>query len=353
MSGAAVGPLKAEKRGKQPDSENSAFPGEPQAAASSAECGDATGREETFGSRHKRSSRLTEFRLEQTSLRIDSNVRLVKSSHGFGWTNMFAALTDEQPHEALHGAVPAVWFATTFTPIDVRRSTPGVEQHQQMPANLVSITAPGEAVHDEIGVPLDAMHVFLRQEVLDEVAGELFSDREAKRCILSLFGANDPTLRLFMSSIRASLDEAPQSNALKMDYLSHALAAYLLNRHSTAGPVNRAPKAAESLNASQLGAVVDYIAANLASNLTVDELAATVSLGRVQFLRRFKAATQLTPYQYVISRRVRRAKEFLVDKRLDYASIAFICGFSSQSQFISTFKRVAGLTPGEYRRAIE
>ncbi|MEI3853571.1 MULTISPECIES: AraC family transcriptional regulator [unclassified Ensifer] len=295
---------------------------------------------------------MSEFRLEETSLRIDTNVKLVKSSSGFGWTGLFAAVTDEQPHEALHGAVPAVWIVTTFTPIDVRRSVPGLEQHQQMPRDLVSITASGEAVHDEIATPLDAMHVFLRQEILEEVAGELYTDRESRRRILSLFGANDPTLRLFMSAIRASLEEPPQSNALKIDYLSHALASHLLHGHSTAGPGTTVPKAAESLSSRQLGAVVDYVAENLASNLTVDELAAVVGLGRAQFLRRFKAATSLTPYQYVISRRIRRARLLLGDKRFDYSSIAAMCGFASQAHLASMFKRIVGATLGEYRRAI-
>ncbi|MDW9658552.1 helix-turn-helix domain-containing protein [Sinorhizobium meliloti] len=352
MNSGAREPVTAESLCELRDPKNAALLRAPPAVASTGECADAPGdQQKTTGSCPTRSLSVAEFRLEQTSLRIDTNVKVVKSSQGFGWTNMFAALTDEQPHEALHGAVPAVWFATTFTPIDVRRSAVGLEQHQEMPANLVSITASGEAVHDEIGVPLEAMHVFLRQEVLHEVAGELYSDREAKRRILSIFGANDPALRLFMSSIRASLDEPPQSNVLKMDYLSHALAVHLLNRHSTAGSPNRAPKAAESLNARQLGAVDEYIATNLASNLTVNELAAVAGLGRVQFLRRFKAATLLTPYQYVISRRVRRAKVLLADKRLDYPSIAFICGFASQGHFVSTFKRLVGATPGEYRRA--
>lgn len=310
----------------------------------------------SFGSgagagRAERSSALDEFRLEQTSLRIDSNVRLVKSSQGLGWTGLFAGVTDELPHEALHGAVPAVWLVTAFTPIDVRRSAIGSEQHQLMPKNRVSITAAGEAVHDEIAVPLSAMHVFLRQEVIEEVAGELLLDRGAERSVRSVFGANDPVLRLILSSIRASLDEPPLSNQLKTDYLSRVLAAHILKTHSTAGPARPAPRAAEALNARQLGAVVDYIAANLASSMTVGELAAVIGLGRAQFLRRFKASTLMTPYQYVISRRIRRAKKLLADPQFDFMSIAVLCGFVSQAHFSTTFKRIVGMTPGEFRQA--
>ena len=293
-----------------------------------------------------------EFRLEQTSLRIDKDVRLVKSSEGLGWSNIYAALTNESPHEALHGAIPAVWFATTFTGIDIRRSGIDCELHQFLPKNLVTITASGEAVHDEIGVPLEAMHMYLSQDVLDEVAGELYSDHQAKRAIASVFAADDPILRWFLASIKASLDETSLSSTLKMDYLSRALAAHLLQSHSTADPRGVAPKPAEALNARQLGAVVDHIEANLASNLTVNELAAIAGLGRAQFLRRFKAATLMTPHQYVLMRRIRKGKRYLADPRLDHSSIAIMCGFVNQAHFASTFKRIVNMTPGEFRRAI-
>ncbi|WP_028749965.1 helix-turn-helix domain-containing protein [Rhizobium mesoamericanum] len=290
--------------------------------------------------------------MEQTSLRIDANVGLVKSSQGLGWSNIYAALTNEQPHEALHRSIPAVWFATTFTGIDLRRSTIDGEQHQILPKNLVTITAPGEAVHDEIGIPLEAMHTYLREDVLDEVTGELFSDRDAKRSIVSEFSADDPTLRLFLASIRASLDDPPFTNTLKMDYLSRALAAHLLHRHSTAGPggMRRAP--VEALNARQVGSVLDYIEANLASNLTLDELAAIVGVGRTQFLRRFKAATRMTPHQYVLMRRIRRSKRYLADPRLDHSTIAIMCGFVSQAHFASTFKRFVRMSPRAFRQTL-
>lgn len=290
--------------------------------------------------------------MEQTSLRIDANVRLVKSSQGLGWTNIYAGLTDEKPHEALHRSISAVWLATTFTGIDIRRSSIDGELHQVLPKNLVTITAPGQAVQDEIGIPLEAMHTYLRQDVLDEIADELYSDRDAKRSIVSEFAADEPTLRWFLASIRASLDDPPFTNTLKMDYLSRALAAHLLHRHSTAGPggMRRAP--AEALNASQVGSVVDYIEANLASNLTLNELAAIVGVGRAQFLRRFKAATQMAPHQYVLMRRIRRSKRYLADPRLDHSTIAIMCGFVSQAHFASTFKRFVKMTPREFRRTL-
>lgn len=307
---------------------------------------------ESWRSSANSSHHTLEFKLEQTSLRIDANVRLSKSSAGLGWTTLFAALTMESPHEALHGAIPAVWLATTFTPIDVQRSNIGSEQDAVLPENRTSILASGEAVQDEIRSSLEAMHVYLKQDVLDEVSEELYPDRRSRRRVVSVFGSDDPTLRLFMTAIGSSLDQPPRASALKVEYLSYALAAHLLRSHSTAGPGPIPPRPVDTLNARQLAAIGEYVDTRLSETVTVTELAAIAGLGRSQFLRRFKASTLVSPYQYVMMRRIRKARQYLADPQLDVLSIAILCGFSNRAHFASTFRRALGLTPGEYRLAI-
>jgi AraC family transcriptional regulator len=68
------------------------------------------------------------------------------------------------------------------------------------------------------------------------------------------------------------------------------------------------------------------------------------------FARQFKAATGLPPLQYVILRRVERAKQFLQGGTdLSLAEVAAHAGFSDQSQFSHHFKRLVGVTPGQFR----
>src|SRR5260370_37300288 len=76
----------------------------------------------------------------------------------------------------------------------------------------------------------------------------------------------------------------------------------------------------------------------------------TRTMGPYHFARQFKAATGLPPHQYVISRRVERAKHLLqagID--LSLAEVATDAGFSDQSQFSPHFKRLAGRTPRPFR----
>src|SRR5262249_29384347 len=79
-------------------------------------------------------------------------------------------------------------------------------------------------------------------------------------------------------------------------------------------------------------------------------LAAVAYLSPYHFARQFKAATGLPPHRYVIARRVERAQQLLQDGGdLSLAEIAARTGFSDQSQLARHFKRLVGVTPGQFR----
>jgi AraC family transcriptional regulator len=79
-------------------------------------------------------------------------------------------------------------------------------------------------------------------------------------------------------------------------------------------------------------------------------MAAVVGLNPYHFARQFKAATGLPPHQYVIGRRVERTKQLLqAGTGLSLAEVALRAGFSDQSQLSHHFKRLVGVTPGQFR----
>ena len=77
-------------------------------------------------------------------------------------------------------------------------------------------------------------------------------------------------------------------------------------------------------------------------------MAAVARLIASRFARQFKRATGLPPRQYVILRRAERAKQ-LLHGELSLAEVAACPGFSAQSQFSYHFKRLVGVTPGQFR----
>ena len=79
-------------------------------------------------------------------------------------------------------------------------------------------------------------------------------------------------------------------------------------------------------------------------------MVAVARLSPYHFARQFKAATGLPPHQYIIARRVERAKGLLQENDdLSLSQVAARVGFSDQSQLSHHFKRLVGVSPGRFR----
>jgi AraC family transcriptional regulator len=86
--------------------------------------------------------------------------------------------------------------------------------------------------------------------------------------------------------------------------------------------------------------------------LSLASLANESGYSRAHFLRMFRAATGLTPHQYVLERRLSAAQQLLRQSTMLLADIALKCGFSSQTYMNDVFRKRLGVTPQKYRRNI-
>lgn len=293
-----------------------------------------------------------EFRLEQTSLVVGGAVCLRKSSEGFGWRGLYAAITDERAHVALHRVVPAVWIATSLSSVDVRRSSMGgSETRFRLTQGAASIAAPGEAFLDEIENPHVGAHVFLHHEILSDVLFELYDESSPRKRVVSKAPAVDSVLSSLVEAIRLALEEPPRSNSLKIDYLARAAAARLLHLYSAVGVMQLA-QPADMLGSKQLHRICEYIDENIESDLRIEDLAAVAGVGRARFLRKFRMSTRLPPHRFVIMRRVGKAKRLLAETSLDVVEIAALLGFADHAHFAATFRRVVGVTASHYRKIV-
>lgn len=302
------------------------------------------------GRQHVVISDTHEYGRAETSLHTHPDVDVVKSSEGYGWTDLYAAVTDERPHIAIRRAIPDVWFASALTGIVLRRSAGDERRHGILSSDAMTVTPPSMALRDEIAVPVNALHVYLRDKVIQEVADDLFATHRSDRAIKPAFAVEDRVLFFLLHAIRAALDEPPRTNLLRVEHLARALASHILQINSADGAVRARTR--EGLGSSQLRLVVDYIKTDLCTEISVNDLAAITGLSREQFFRRFKASLRMTPYRYVMMARVERAKVYLSDPKLELVSIALMCGFSSQAHFGAVFKRFVGTSPACFRRSI-
>ena len=139
-----------------------------------------------------------------------------------------------------------------------------------------------------------------------------------------------------------------RSGRLAAESLANVLAVHLI-RHALAP---RLPERGRdgALSRGRLRAVVEYIEEHLDADPSLEQLAAVAGLSPYHFARQFKAATGLPPHQFVIARRVERARQLLqAGTDVSLAEVAAEVGFCDQSMFTRHFKRLVGVTPGQFR----
>jgi AraC family transcriptional regulator len=95
--------------------------------------------------------------------------------------------------------------------------------------------------------------------------------------------------------------------------------------------------------------VLDFIEAHLASDISLDDLAAEACLSPFHFSRLFREATGLSPCRYVTDRRIQAAQKMLAVDQSSLVQVALDTGFGSQAAFTRAFRKTTGLTPGQYR----
>jgi len=111
-----------------------------------------------------------------------------------------------------------------------------------------------------------------------------------------------------------------------------------------------APKA-RGLTAPQFKRVEEFIESSLDLTIDLQSLSATCGLSVSHFVRQFKLTAGVSPHQFVLRRRVERAKRLLKDTNEPVAQVAITCGFSHQEHLTHTFRRYTGDTPASFRRS--
>ncbi|MCW4151534.1 AraC family transcriptional regulator [Halomonas sp. 18H] len=98
-----------------------------------------------------------------------------------------------------------------------------------------------------------------------------------------------------------------------------------------------------------LAALDRFIDRHLGSNLRVADLAAEACLSEAHFNARFREQTGLSPWQYVLRRRLETSEQLLRDSRMPLSEIAALTGFATQSAFSRAFRRAFGHPPSQVR----
>ena len=153
----------------------------------------------------------------------------------------------------------------------------------------------------------------------------------------------DSLIQGIIAALREELESAKIGGYLLVDSLKTTLAIHLLRKYCTAPPQPR--NYAGGLSKAKLQQVTEYIAEHLDREVKLIELAAIAQISPYHFLRLFKNSLGITPHQYILQRRIEKAKYLLLHTELSITEVAATAGFYDQSHFTRYFKRIVGAGP--------
>jgi AraC-like DNA-binding protein len=105
----------------------------------------------------------------------------------------------------------------------------------------------------------------------------------------------------------------------------------------------------EEVTREALGRALSLIDSRYNDRLGIDTLSDTAHFSRSHFIRAFRRHLFETPHQYIIRKRIEKARELLALSSLSITDICFEVGFESLGSFSTLFHRVVGWSPSTYR----
>ena len=157
----------------------------------------------------------------------------------------------------------------------------------------------------------------------------------------------DPQATALYRLLQADVEAGCPSGPLYGELVGAALAVRLA--HCCADTAALETSARTGLPPARLRRVLEYIEANLDTNVRLNVLAAEVGVSAFHFSRLFKQSTGHSPHQYLLGRRLERAKTLLRQPQTSLAEISALTGFADQGHFTKVFRRFVGVSPSEYR----
>jgi AraC family transcriptional regulator len=290
------------------------------------------------------------FRASELNQRL--NKTLVLSSRHLGWNGILAELYQNPPTP---GAVELPALSNHWLKLPLGQPVHLTQKREDRLHE--SIVQKGDTIFVPAGQPSywrcqggdtyrPTLHIYLKPELIAQAAAASEIDQD-RISLVSCFSKQDLHLQHIAMLLLAELKSGGMMGQLYVESLTQVLVIHLMRHYSTLTQTitfkNR------SLTHTQLQQAIDYIHTHIGEDLSLVQIAKVINLSPTYFASLFKRAIGLSPHQYVIKHRVKRAKLLLLTTDLTIADIALQVGFSSQSHLTQQFKRLTGMTPKRTR----
>ena len=215
---------------------------------------------------------------------------------------------------------------------------------------------PGEvALHDlrrrpvfKVYAPINSLNFYIPRRSLDACAEDADVGRIDDLNFTPGVGVTDKVLAALGDALLPAFDRADQINKLFVDHVTAAVVAHIVGAFG--GTELKQQFTRGGLAVWQERRVKEFIDANLDGDISVMQLASACRLSSHHFSRAFRRSTGMPSHQWLLQRRVDKARHLLRRSKLPLSEVAVVCGFAHQSHFTRVFKRLVGVSPGKWRR---
>ncbi|MGV0811190.1 AraC family transcriptional regulator [Mycolicibacterium boenickei] len=158
----------------------------------------------------------------------------------------------------------------------------------------------------------------------------------------------DPLMYQLTEGLAKLFDRDDALARLLKDSLAEALRLHFVDTCVSARPLRKAGR--DALDPATRSALVEYLEDGLESEITLETLAELADMSVGRFIKAFAAAFHTTPHQYLLDRRIDRAKVMLMTTSQTITEISAAVGFTTPNHFATAFRRRVGVTPSGYRQ---
>ena len=165
---------------------------------------------------------------------------------------------------------------------------------------------------------------------------------------LNNYNISDPTIKGIIDLFILEVMNKGRNGQAYVQGLLALLSNHYIQNYSNYQDLQNLQQSASKFDQSQLDKIDHYIAENIGSTISVDDLSELLHCSKFYFLREFKKLVGETPYQYLMHKRLEQAKAKLSADNPNIAEISHQLGFNDQSHFTRVFKSQYGMTPGQF-----
>jgi AraC family transcriptional regulator len=286
--------------------------------------------------------------LDADSLRpVEADVgRVLVSSQGLGWNGVHVERGRNDSFETNNVVIPEHYFVLLLS-TDLQWEAKGGGRFKPV------LTRQGEVMvnpaHTAMSTRVPAPSEFAILTVKPEKLLEALHGAQAPRPIgfEQRFQVDDPLLRQLMLTLLAEAERGGANGRLFVDSITTALALHYVRAYGVGAPPDRPSDG--GLDARRLKRALEFLDARFAEDVSLDDLADAVAMSKYHLVRLFKLSTGLSPYQYLLKKRLEQGRRLLLVGDLPIAQVAAAVGFGDQSAFGGHFKKHFGVTPREAR----